>query len=189
MELNGTVIEQYMIDIFWQRIKFPDNLIDKCWEVSGSKDKDGYPNISVKNRTRKAHRFSFVIHNPEIDISNKIIRHTCDNPGCVNPNQLLIGTPEDNIMDMMERNRQLKGSSNGYSILTEDIIEEILYNIISNKIHSINDIMSIYKLSRPHIHQILNGDIWTQVTTPYLQKYKLTLLQVKHMIVKNKMMI
>lgn len=47
------------------------------------------------------------------DIVGKVIRHTCDNPRCINPEHLLIGTQRDNVQDRVERNRS-------YSILTPD---------------------------------------------------------------------
>ena len=51
--------------------------------------------------------------------------HTCDNPACCNPNHLVLGTQNDNIQDMMKKNRFVKHSGIKASKFTEDQITEI----------------------------------------------------------------
>jgi hypothetical protein len=50
-----------------------------------------------------------------------MVRHTCDNRSCVNPKHLILGTAKQNSQDMVDRNRQAKGSKIGNSILTEEL--------------------------------------------------------------------
>ncbi len=60
-----------------------------------------------------AHRISWMIHNGEIPMDH-FVCHKCDNPSCVNPNHLFIGTRQDNINDMMIKKRSRHFSKNEY---------------------------------------------------------------------------
>jgi hypothetical protein len=71
-----------------------------CWEYAGARFQSGYANLS----SVPAHRIVWAHHNGPIPDS-LVIRHTCDNPPCVNPGHLLVGTVRDNIGDMVERGR------------------------------------------------------------------------------------
>ncbi len=70
---------------------------------------DGYPRIYWNGSSNgKVHRIIYTLVHPEENIAGKHIRHTCDNPKCINPNHLLSGTPEENIQDRCLRNRTYK---------------------------------------------------------------------------------
>jgi hypothetical protein len=71
-----------------------------------------------------AHRYIYELNYGEIP-EGMIVRHKCDNPPCINIEHLEIGTPKENMMDMVERNRSLKGEKNGRAILNENNIREI----------------------------------------------------------------
>ena len=58
-------------------------------------------------------------------IKGKVVRHTCDNPRCINPEHLLIGTPQDNSTDMTRRGRQAKGVAHPRAKLTEADVQFI----------------------------------------------------------------
>ena len=79
----------------------------ECWEWVAHTDKDGYGTISKiengKKRTLKAHKVSFEFYHGPI---NKFwVLHKCDNPGCVNPRHLYLGTAKDNAIDRENRGR------------------------------------------------------------------------------------
>lgn len=78
-----------------------------CWEWRGCRNKQGYGKFAaVRQRPSLAHRFSYEAYKGKIE-DGKIVRHTCDNPSCVNPAHLIIGTHKDNSRDMVERQRDL----------------------------------------------------------------------------------
>lgn len=106
------VIDEKLIERFLSKV---DKITsDKgCWLWLGGKDKSGYGQFNFYGRTKRTHRFSYMIFKGEI-AKDKQIRHKCDNPSCVNPDHLDIGTQQDNMNDMKNRNRQAKGEN--YSI-------------------------------------------------------------------------
>ncbi|WP_419146536.1 HNH endonuclease signature motif containing protein [Pseudomonas nitroreducens] len=79
---------------------------DDCWEWTGSKDGHGYGTLSAGGGRppQKAHRIAFEMAHGPIP-AGLVVRHKCDNPGCVNPNHLEVGTQKDNSADMVARGR------------------------------------------------------------------------------------
>ncbi len=89
---------------FFQKVSKTDN----CWLWLANKDNDGYGRIKIKGKTLLAHRVSWNIHFGQIPEEMNVL-HRCDNPPCVNPLHLFLGTVLDNVRD-----RDSKGR-NGYS--------------------------------------------------------------------------
>lgn len=88
-------------DRFWTKVRVhTDN--NECYLWVGSLNNHGYGNFWADNKVVKAHRYSFYLHN---GFYPKVVRHSCDNPGCVNPKHLLAGTQEDNMKDASEKGR------------------------------------------------------------------------------------
>lgn len=82
----------------------------ECTRWAGKFDAYGYGYICKLNRVLKAHRWVYCEANGcSIDsIKGMVIRHTCDNPACVNPEHLILGTQTQNTDDMAERRRGIK---------------------------------------------------------------------------------
>ena len=90
-----------------------------CWEFSGARHSSNYGQLSVGGKTTYAHRLMYEIHNGDYLLSDHIqgdvIMHTCDNPPCVNPSHLRKGTHQDNMDDMVNKNRARKKEPTGVS--------------------------------------------------------------------------
>ena len=93
--------------------RFNRNVIktDDCWYYNGHENSSGYPNFVVqRNNVRhyqSAHRISAMIH--DMNVEDMLVCHHCDNPRCVNPDHLFVGTPKDNMIDKCNKGRQAKG--------------------------------------------------------------------------------
>lgn len=81
---------------------------DDCWIWSGCVNSDGYPKITRNgNSNIKDHRYVYQQVKGGIP-EGYVVRHTCDNILCLNPDHLIIGTPTDNMRDRQERGRTNK---------------------------------------------------------------------------------
>jgi len=75
-----------------------------CWHWIASKNDCGYGQFKLNNKVLKAHRVSWIIHNGNIPRGFCVL-HKCDNPVCVNPKHLWLGTRFDNNKDRMKKGR------------------------------------------------------------------------------------
>lgn len=101
-----------------------------CWHWTGAKYRKGYGHfrryINGKWVMYKAHRFSFEYFNKtDLLDPEKFVCHTCDNPQCVNPSHLFLGTRQDNVDDCVSKNRHGFGINQEHTRLSTDQIKEI----------------------------------------------------------------
>jgi hypothetical protein len=97
--------------------------INCCWLWKRSKNK-GYGQSDFKGKHIKAHRLSYLTFVGEIP-NNLHVLHNCDNPACVNPKHLFLGSHQDNMNDKVNKNRQAKGEDVGNSKLVQKEVDEI----------------------------------------------------------------
>lgn len=76
-----------------------------CWNRTTSSDKGGYTKIWHLGASRWAHRVSWTVFRGEIPSGIDVL-HRCDNPKCINPDHLFLGTHTDNMRDMLAKNRR-----------------------------------------------------------------------------------
>ena len=101
---------------FWERV----NKTRQCWLWTGPLMKNGYG----KGCRDLVHRLSWKIHHGPIPASMSVL-HRCDNRRCVNPDHLFLGTQRDNLRDMREKGRQVRGEQQGSAKLTEQQVRQI----------------------------------------------------------------
>lgn len=96
----GAYKRSELIESFFARVQKTDS----CWLWIGGQSK-GYGQLKIDKKRVYAHRFSFEYHNDMILLPSQLLLHSCDNPACVNPQHLRIGSHLDNTTDMIERGR------------------------------------------------------------------------------------
>lgn len=107
---------------FFSKIK----LVNKCLVWTGIKSSDGYGLINIGRPTYSAHRFAWTLRNGKIP-KGLCVLHKCDNPACVKPNHLWLGTQLDNIADRHKKDRDYhsRGELSGMAKLTNRQAREI----------------------------------------------------------------
>ena len=121
-----------------------------CWIWTASKTPTGYGQFSFNSKILRAHRFS-AKYLGGLTIDGLLVCHQCDNPSCVNPAHLFLGTPADNSADMAMKDRSMRGSVNHRAVLTEAQVlairadDRVLKLIAADYGVSIN---TIYKIKR-----------------------------------------
>lgn len=90
---------------FWRHVRKSDG----CWEWTGSTNDSGYGQFKVDKWPVKAHRFSWLLHFGSIP-GDLLVCHHCDNPPCVRPDHLFLGSVDNNNHDKMRKGRQLHGA-------------------------------------------------------------------------------
>ena len=80
----------------------------KCWVWPNARSRFGHGRFKVAGRLESTHRVAFAIWKGDELVSGnrRLVLHSCDNPACCNPAHLRLGTHRDNVMDMIERDRQ-----------------------------------------------------------------------------------
>lgn len=102
-----------------------------CWEWLGTRWANGYGRIGDK----KAHRIAWERANGRPIPTGMLVCHRCDNPPCVNPAHLYLGTHRDNVRDRMERERGQRGTDVNTAKLTEEQVHEIRARCDRGEVH------------------------------------------------------
>ena len=131
----------------------------------------GLINIIVRGSSYKGHRLSWIIHNNKLIPQNLEICHTCDNPACVNPNHLFLGTHQDNMQDALKKGRlyldfHLKGEENPKSKLTWKKVHEIRERYKSRDVLA-DDLAEEYGVNREEILRVVRNELWIDENYKY----------------------
>ena len=138
-----------------------------CLIWRGTKSDRGYGRMLVNGKTILVHRWvKQLVLGHEIP-HLFVVRHTCDNPSCVNPDHLILGTQKDNIADREARNRRspnITGSKNSHAKLTENQVTTIR----NEYMHGVRGHGSVvlgkkYGVSDSVILDIVNRKTWKHI--------------------------
>ena len=132
----------------------------KCWEWDLYKQEDGYGVIKANGKAQLAHRVSYEAFkgSPE----DMHVCHTCDNPGCVNPEHLFLGTNQDNVTDKMNKGRHRSGGpaksgDKRAKLTSEDVLA------IRQSTDNQPTLATQYGVSQATISNIKRRVVWTHI--------------------------
>jgi hypothetical protein len=134
-----------------------------CWEWTsttksgyGAFESGGITMLALKSKKRGAHQVSYEAYHGKIP-PGLVVRHTCDNPLCINPDHLILGTQAQNVADREVRGR--RKDINGEKIGTAKLTAEQVYEIRASEL-SYAQLAEIYNVDKSNIAAIKTGKSW-----------------------------
>lgn len=154
---------------FWKFVKKTED----CWLWTGTITYRGHGRFrDGSSRNMGAHRFSWELHFGSIP-EGLFVCHKCDNPPCVNPNHLFLGTHADNMEDMRKKHRAAHGENHG----TNKLLEKDIYAIrdkLSEGVFTIAEVAKLYGVSPSLVSKISQGRIWRHLGLPKMNLSRVT---------------
>lgn len=134
-----------------------------CWLWKGPKDGGGYGLTHLDGRSQSVHRVMVVLATGQPIPEGLFVLHSCDNPPCVNPSHLRVGTHQENMDDMVRKGRQRTplGVSHGKSKLNDDIVRRI--RVMASGGMTQRAIAAVFGVWQATIRDVLNGRTWGHV--------------------------
>jgi hypothetical protein len=163
MRIEKSKITDKDILRFFKKVEKLD--ANSCWNWLAGKWPRGYGHFSFCGKSVRANRFSYILHNKDIEPDSLYVCHTCDNPSCVNPGHLFLTDSPGNTKDKCEKGRQAKGIQNGNTVLTESQVLEI-YSTYHSKTHFMGQkkLAKLYNVGKTTIKCIVQGITWAWLT-------------------------
>lgn len=163
--------------VFWEHVAGRGS--SGCWEWLGQLNTDGYGRLNIgEHKMVMAHRYAYQLSSGVSIPEGKKVLHDCDNPRCVNPAHLFLGTLLDNTHDMKRKGRASNppvhiGETNSHAKLTERQVRTIRERY-SQKTASQDDLAQQYGVSAGNIYRIVNNLAWKHVTTAPVAQVAMT---------------
>jgi hypothetical protein len=143
-----------MVERFWWNV---DKSGD-CWLWTAYRTPDGYGSVkSADGKTCVASRVSFELANGPIP-EGLLVRHRCDNPPCVRPDHLELGTPKQNTADKIRRTFDQRGETNPSARLTWGQVEAIRRDRAAG--FTYRELVAKYGTSQSNVAHIVKGETW-----------------------------
>ena len=144
---------------------------EQCWIWDASLNNYGYGTFWYKDRHDIAQRASYELFVGDIP-ADKFVLHSCDNPSCINPHHLFVGTHQDNMADMVAKGRSKQGEINRFSKLKTEQVIEIL-RLYKNGFKNKTALAKRFSVKPPTIHKIVTGQSWKNIDRETIHQERL----------------
>jgi len=144
---------------FWAKVKLEEG----CWEWQAAKTKDGYGSVGIAtSRSALAHRVVWELTRGPIP-EGMYVCHHCDNPSCVRPSHLFLGTQTDNMRDAIEKGRIMGscGEDSPSAKLSEEDVLAIRREYANGCLQ--DDLAKQYGVTQAHISSIVLRKAWRHI--------------------------
>jgi hypothetical protein len=169
------MFENKSIQSFWSKVikRGPT----QCWGFNSCKDRDGYHKFSykwlgeTKYRQMGAHKMMIILHTGKGVPNGMVVMHSCDNPSCVNPAHLSVGTVQDNNLDKLLKGRAVapKGERQASASITDDIARKIKaeavvgYRSGYNNGSNLKEVAIKYGVKVELVRRIARGELYKHI--------------------------
>ena len=150
---------------FWLRVRVGN--VSECWEWQGSRGPHGHGAVRRDGKHIRATAIAWFLFHGEWPPEGMDICHHCDNPPCVNPAHLFIGTAKDNMQDAIRKGRfkflrPRPGEHNNNAKLTWASVAEIRERYSAGE--NISQLSRAFRVARSTLREVVNGRNWRNDT-------------------------
>ena len=151
-----------LIERFWLKVDVYG--FDDCWEWNSHKNTYGYGLMRIHGKHRLATHVLFYLRKSYWPPKGRTANHHCDNPGCLNPKHLYLGTKKSNARDREQRCRgnHSKGEQNGQAKLTERQVHKIKRLVVQGNTTQAK-MGKMFGVSQSTISVIVNSKQWRHI--------------------------
>lgn len=158
IDLTGYATEEFA-DRFWSKV----DPTGDCWLWTAYCKPQGYGQFTLrKGQFYGAHTISYALAKGPV-LPGQVVCHHCDNPPCVNPDHLFLGTQQDNVRDMFKKGRapRTHGTDRHNARLTESAVKEIKNAVERRGLQT--ELANFYGVSTTTIRKIRAGQKWSHI--------------------------
>lgn len=149
----------------WPRVILGDG----CWEWTGPRNPNGYGTLAFEGRPQRAHRAAWEVSRGPIPAGAHVL-HRCDNPPCVRPDHLFLGSNKDNVADRHAKGRDAhnKGESGGRAKLKNQDIYDI--RAAAARGAGLGDLARRYRLNHGTVWAVVHRRSWKHLPSPKVRQ-------------------
>ncbi len=149
-----------------QRFKKKINKTEGCWLWIGKSNSKGYGRFNLNQKEMGAHRVAYFLKYGPFDYK-LLVCHSCDNPICVNPKHLWLGTDRDNSDDKIKKDRHVYGEELPQTKLTKEEVLKIIERCKNNywkRNGRVKEVAAEFNICAANVYAILDGRSWSHLT-------------------------
>ena len=148
-------VDTSTLNRFWEKV----HKTEGCWLWKAGKDKDGYGKFALDGNSTRAHRFMYELEIGSIP-DGLLVCHSCDNPSCVRPSHLWLGTNTENMADSARKGRKPSGERNPAAKITEGDVK-LARRLWKTGEWQVRQLAELFAVNKSQVHNIVTGKSWS----------------------------